>query len=255
MKTYDILNAGPKNRFMANKRIVSNSGNILQPQNLPQNHLPDLTLARDIVKSGDFELLDMIFGNVPNVLSELIRTVLIPKDGCRFIVADFSAIEARVLSWIAGEQWRIDTFKNGGDIYCASASQMFHVPVEKHGVNGHLRQKGKIILGLQMLKRCKEVWVFGDRISEGMANEIQIAEKRKIPILRCSLTSAASYIRRTNTRRKRRDCGLSYRCRVLADPTSTRKYLMPDKLGKYPIYVFTNCVIHGIIIIATYFNI
>ena len=144
MKTYDILNAGPKNRFMANKRIVSNSGNILQPQNLPQNHLPDLTLARDIVKSGDFELLDMIFGNVPNVLSELIRTVLIPQDGCRFIVADFSAIEARVLSWLAGEQWRIDTFKNGGDIYCASASQMFHVPVEKHGVNGHLRQKGKI---------------------------------------------------------------------------------------------------------------
>ena len=86
MKTYDILNAGPKNRFMANKRIVSNSGNILQPQNLPQNHLPDLTLARDIVKSGDFELLDMIFGNVPNVLSELIRTVLVPRDGCRFIV-------------------------------------------------------------------------------------------------------------------------------------------------------------------------
>ena len=131
-------------RFYGANRSGRWSGNILQPQNLPQNHLPDLTLARDIVKSGDFELLDMIFGNVPNVLSELIRTVLIPKDGCRFIVADFSAIEARVLSWLAGEQWRIDTFKNGGDIYCASASQMFHVPVEKHGVNGHLRQKGKI---------------------------------------------------------------------------------------------------------------
>ncbi len=144
MKTYDILNAGSNNRFMANGRIVSNSGNILQPQNLPQNHLPDLTLARNIVKDGDFELLDMIFGNVPNVLSELIRTVLIPNEGCRFIVADFSAIEARVLSWLAGEQWKIDTFKNGGDIYCASASRMFHVPVEKHGVNGHLRQKGKI---------------------------------------------------------------------------------------------------------------
>ena len=131
-------------RFYGANRTGRWSGNILQPQNLPQNHLPDLTLARDIVKSGDFELLDMIFGNVPNVLSELIRTVLIPQDGCRFIVADFSAIEARVLSWLAGEQWRIDTFKNGGDIYCASASQMFHVPVEKHGVNGHLRQKGKI---------------------------------------------------------------------------------------------------------------
>lgn len=131
-------------RFCGANRTGRWSGNILQPQNLPQNHLPDLTLARDIVKVGDFEMLDMMFGNVPNVLSELIRTVLIPKPNHRFIVADFSAIEARVLAWIAGEQWRIDTFKNGGDIYCASASKMFKVPVEKHGVNGELRQKGKI---------------------------------------------------------------------------------------------------------------
>lgn len=131
-------------RFCGASRTGRWSGNILQPQNLPQNHLPDLTLARDIVKDGDFEMLDMTFGNVPNVLSELIRTVLIPKPNHRFIVADFSAIEARVLSWLAGEQWRLDTFRNGGDIYCASASQMFRVPVEKHGVNGHLRQKGKI---------------------------------------------------------------------------------------------------------------
>lgn len=131
-------------RFYGANRSGRWSGNILQPQNLPQNHLPDLTLARDIVKSGDFKLLDMIFGNVPNVLSELIRTVLIPKPGCRFIVADFSAIEARVLAWLAEEKWRLDTFNHGGDIYCASASKMFKVPVEKHGVNGHLRQKGKI---------------------------------------------------------------------------------------------------------------
>ena len=131
-------------RFCGANRTGRWSGNILQPQNLPQNHLPYLTLARDIVKDGDFEMLDMMFGNVPNVLSELIRTVLIPKPNHRFIVADFSAIEARVLAWIAGEQWRIDTFKNGGDIYCASASKMFKVPVEKNGVNGELRQKGKI---------------------------------------------------------------------------------------------------------------
>ena len=131
-------------RFCGANRTGRWSGNILQPQNLPQNHLPDLTLARDIVKDGDFEMLDMMFGNVPNVLSELIRTVLITKPNHRFIVADFSAIEARVLAWIAGEQWRIDTFKNGGDIYCASASKMFKVPVEKNGVNGELRQKGKI---------------------------------------------------------------------------------------------------------------
>ena len=131
-------------RFCGASRTGRWSGNILQPQSLPQNHLPDLTLARDIVKDGDFEMLNMTFGNVPNALSELIRTVLIPKPNHRFIVADFSAIEARVLSWLAGEQWRLDTFRNGGDIYCASASQMFRVPVEKHGVNGHLRQKGKI---------------------------------------------------------------------------------------------------------------
>ena len=126
-------------RFCGASRTGRWSGNILQPQSLPQNHLPDLTLARDIVKDGDFEMLNMTFGNVPNALSELIRTVLIPKPNHRFIVADFSAIEARVLSWLAGVQWRLDTFRNG-----ASASQMFRVPVEKHGVNGHLRQKGKI---------------------------------------------------------------------------------------------------------------
>ena len=131
-------------RFCGASRTGRWSGNILQPQSLPQNHLPDLTLARDIVKDGDFEMLNMTFGNVPNALSELIRTVLIPKPNHRFIGSDFSAIEARVLSWLAGEQWRLDTFRNGGDIYCASASQMFRVPVEKHGVNGHLRQKGKI---------------------------------------------------------------------------------------------------------------
>ncbi len=131
-------------RFYGANRTGRWSGNILQPQNLPQNHLSSLTLARDTVKTGDFELLAMLYGNVPSVLSELIRTVLIPKPNHRFIVADFSAIEARVLSWLAGETWRIDTFRNDGDIYCASASQMFKVPVEKHGVNGHLRQKGKI---------------------------------------------------------------------------------------------------------------
>lgn len=131
-------------RFYGANRTGRWAGAILQPQNLPQNHLPDLAAAKNAVKYGDIETVDMIYGNVPNVLSELIRTVLVPKEGCRFIVADFSAIEARVLSWIAGEMWRIKTFKEGGDIYCASASQMFHVPVVKHGENRHLRQKGKI---------------------------------------------------------------------------------------------------------------
>ena len=113
-------------------------------QNLPQNHLPDLDEVRTLVRSGQFDAVEMLYDSVPIVLSELIRTAFIPKPGCRFFVADFSAIEARVIAWIAGEKWREQVFADGKDIYCASASQMFHVPVEKHGVNGHLRQKGKI---------------------------------------------------------------------------------------------------------------
>ncbi len=120
------------------------AGRIIQLQNLPQNHMPDLEEARNLVKDGNFEALELLYDNIPNVLSELIRTAFIPKPGYKYIVADFSAIEARVLSFLAGEQWRIDVFNEGKDIYCASASQMFGIPVEKHGVNGHLRQKGKI---------------------------------------------------------------------------------------------------------------
>lgn len=120
------------------------AGRLIQLQNLPQNHMSDLEQARDLVKSGDYEMLNMLYDSVPNVLSELIRTAFIPRPGYKFIVSDFSAIEARVLSHLAGEQWRTDVFRNGGDIYCASANQMFHVPVEKHGANSHLRQKGKI---------------------------------------------------------------------------------------------------------------
>ena len=120
------------------------AGRLIQLQNLPQNHLPDLEQTRALVKAGDYEMVKMLYGNVPQILSELIRTAFIPAPGYRFIVSDFSAIEARVLSYLAGETWRSDVFKNNGDIYCASASQMFGVPVEKHGVNGHLRQKGKI---------------------------------------------------------------------------------------------------------------
>lgn len=120
------------------------AGRIIQLQNLPQNHMEDLEEARNLVKDGNFDALELLYDNIPSVLSELIRTSFIPKPGCKYIVADFSAIEARVLSFLAGEQWRIDVFKEGKDIYCASASQMFGVPVEKHGINGHLRQKGKI---------------------------------------------------------------------------------------------------------------
>ena len=124
--------------------ITGNSGRLVQLQNLPQNHISDLEQARGLVKAGDFDALSMLYEDIPDTLSQLIRTAFVPQDGRKFIVADFSAIEARVIAWIAGERWRLRVFEGGGDIYCASASQMFHVPVEKHGVNGHLRQKGKI---------------------------------------------------------------------------------------------------------------
>ena len=120
------------------------AGRNVQLQNLPQNHLPDLTEARELVKYGSFEDIQMLYDDVPNTLSQLIRTAFIPRQGMKFIVADFSAIEARVIAWLAGEEWRMKAFANGEDIYCASASKMFGVPVVKHGENGHLRQKGKI---------------------------------------------------------------------------------------------------------------
>lgn len=120
------------------------AGRIIQLQNLPQNHMSDLEQARKLVRSGNYYMLETLYDDIPDTLSQLIRTAFIPKPGYKFIVSDFSAIEARVLSHLAGETWRANVFKDGKDIYCASASQMFHVPVEKHGINSHLRQKGKI---------------------------------------------------------------------------------------------------------------
>ncbi len=120
------------------------AGRLIQLQNLPQNHIPDLEQARNLVKSGNYNALEMLYEDVPDTLSQLIRTAFVPRKGMKFIVADFSAIEARVIAWLAGEQWRMDAFAKGEDIYCASASRIYGVPVVKHGINGHLRQKGKI---------------------------------------------------------------------------------------------------------------
>ena len=131
-------------QFYGANRTGRFAGRLVQLQNLPQNHMEDLAVARSLVRDNDYETVRLLYDSVSDTLSELIRTALIPEPGHRFIVADFSAIEARVIAWIAGEQWRLDVFRNGGDIYCASASQMFHVPVVQHGENGHLRQKGKI---------------------------------------------------------------------------------------------------------------
>lgn len=131
-------------QFYGANRSGRFAGRLLQLQNLPQNHLPDLDRARNLVKNGDMEDVAMIYGNVPQTLSELIRTALIAKEGCTYHVCDFSAIEARVIAWVSGEEWVLNVFRRGGDIYCANASQMFHVIVEKYGQNAHLRPKGKI---------------------------------------------------------------------------------------------------------------
>lgn len=131
-------------QFYGANRTGREAGRIIQLQNLPQNHLPDLEEARDLVLSGDIDALDMLYEDIPNTLSQLIRTAFIPKKGYQFIVADFSAIEARVIAWLAGETWRMEAFAREEDIYCASASRIFGVPVVKHGENGHLRQKGKV---------------------------------------------------------------------------------------------------------------
>ena len=131
-------------QFYGANRTGRYSGRLIQVQNLRRNSLKDLNLARSLVRDGEFETIELLFDSPSDVLSQLIRTAFIPKEGRRFIVSDFSAIEARVLSWLAGERWRMDAFAEGEDIYCQSASQMFGVPVEKNGINGHLRGKGKI---------------------------------------------------------------------------------------------------------------
>lgn len=130
--------------FYGANRTGRFSGRIVQLQNLPQNHIPDLAEARSLVRCGDYEALELLYENIPGILSELIRTAFVPQPGYKFCVADFSSIEARVLAWLAGERWRMEVFAGNGDIYCASASAMFGVPVEKHGRNAELRQKGKI---------------------------------------------------------------------------------------------------------------
>ena len=131
-------------QFSGANRTQRWAGRGIQLQNLPQNHIETLEEARELIRMGCFDMVESIYGNTPDILSQLIRTMLIPKDGCEFVIADFSAIEARVLAWLAGEDWVLQAFRDGKDLYCATASQMFGVPVVKHGVNGDLRQKGKI---------------------------------------------------------------------------------------------------------------
>ena len=131
-------------QFYGANRTGRWAGRLVQVQNLPRNSMTELDDARELLRSGDTDAIEMIYAHPLDVLSQLVRTAFVPREGCRFMVADFSAIEARIIAWLAGEKWRMEVFAEGGDIYCASASKMFGVPVEKHGINGHLRQKGKI---------------------------------------------------------------------------------------------------------------
>lgn len=131
-------------QFYGANRTGRFAGRHIQLQNLPQNHLPDLSEARELVQQGNYEALDLLYDSIPDVLSQLIRTAFVPREGMKFVVSDFSAIEARVISWLARERWKSEAFAAGKDIYCSTASQMFGVPVVKHSINGNLRQKGKI---------------------------------------------------------------------------------------------------------------
>lgn len=131
-------------QFYGANRTGRWAGRIVQVHNLPQNKIPDIDYARELAGEGRYEDMEILFGDLPFVFSQLIRTAFIAPEGMTFVVSDFSAIEARVIAWLAGEEWRLNVFRRGEDIYCASASQMFHLPVEKHGINGHLRQKGKV---------------------------------------------------------------------------------------------------------------
>ena len=185
-------------QFYGANRTGRFAGRLVQLQNLPQNHMEDLAEARALVRLDDYETVKVLYDNVSGTLSELIRTTLLPEPGHRFIVCDYSAIEARVIAWFADEQWRLDVFRNGGDIYCASASQMFKVPVVKHGENGHLRQKGKIAeLALGYGGGVNALLAFGAD-KQGMTNEEMVetvdlwrSSSPKICSLWRSLESAA----------------------------------------------------------------
>ena len=193
------------------------AGRLVQLQNLPQNHLEDLDVAREIVADGDGETLELLYPNVQGTLSELIRTALIPEEGHRFIVADYSAIEARVLAWLCGEQWRLDVFEQGGDIYCASASQMFKVPVEKHGINGHLRQKGKVAVlacgyqgGVGAMRAMDKGGTIPDEELQSVVDQWRAANPKIVKMWRSYERAARTAIEERRTVKLRNGVAYSY---------------------------------------------
>ena len=193
------------------------AGRLVQTHNLAKNSLPDLGLARELAAAGDFATLETLFGETAFVFSELIRTAFIPSEGCRFVVSDFSAIEARVISWLSGEEWRLEAFREGKDIYCETASQMYHVPVVKHGVNAELRQKGKVAElacgfqgGVGAMKRMDKSGAIPEEELQSIVNAWRAANP-KIPKLwrNCEL-AAKTAIREHRTVRLAHGIAFSY---------------------------------------------
>ena len=192
------------------------SGKLVQTHNLARNTLPDLDLARELVAEGDFDTVQTLFGETSFVFSELVRTAFIPSDGCRFVVSDFSAIEARVISWISGEEWRLEAFRQGKDIYCESASQMYHVPVVKHGENGELRQKGKIAelaLGYQggvgAMKQMDKGGSIPEEEMQEIVNQWRDANPKVVKLWKTCETAAKTCIEEKRSVKIR--CGITFR--------------------------------------------
>lgn len=193
------------------------AGRLVQTHNLAKNSLPDLDLARELAAAGDFDTMQTLFGETAFVFSELIRTAFIPSDGCRFVVSDFSAIEARVIAWLAGEEWTLKTFRDGGDVYCATASMMYHVPVVKHGVNGHLRQKGKVAVlacgyqgGVGAMKRMDKDGTIPEDELQGIVDMWRNANPHIVKLWRTCELAAKTAITEHQTVRIQHGVAFSY---------------------------------------------
>lgn len=204
-------------QFYGANRTGRWAGRLVQTHNLARNSLPDLALARELASAGDFETLEMLFGEPSFVFSELIRTAFVASSGCRFVVSDFSAIEARVISWIAGEEWRLKTFRDGGDIYCATASQLYHKPVVKHGINGELRQKGKVAElacgyggGVGAMKRMDRDGVIPEEELQGIVDAWRRANSTIPKLWRTCELAAKTAIKEHRTVRIQRGIEFSY---------------------------------------------
>lgn len=193
------------------------AGRLVQTHNLAKNTLPDLALARELAAKGDFETMGTLFGETAFVFSELIRTAFIPSEGCRFIVSDFSAIEARVLAWLAGEEWVLEAFRNGKDIYCETASMMYHVPVEKHGANSHLRQKGKVAVlacgyqgGVGAMKRMDKGGSIPEDELQGVVDQWRQANSNSVKLWRTCELAARTAIEEHRTVRLKNGLAFGY---------------------------------------------